>query len=293
MIYPKISIITPSFNQGAFIEETILSVLGQGYPNLEYIIIDGGSTDETIEIIKKYEKDIFYWVSEKDKGQSHAINKGFEKATGDILAWINSDDLYLPGTFSYIASQINCDNPTIYFGNCIHFKETDKELIASGSNVVEGHININLSYADYIIQPSTFWTRFTWNTLGELREDLHFGFDWEWFLRARKLNIPFVSTPKCLSMYRFHDAHKSAIGGHIRQQELLKIFFEYSNEAAVLYQHLISETFSLSSIKGRLLIVISKILNLPTSYVYILRLSNKKKYRNYSAKQIAEVRSML
>src|SRR4029077_16981552 len=100
---PKISIVTPSFNQGRFLEETILSVLNQNYPNLEYIVIDGGSTDETVEVIRRYEDRIPFWVSEKERGQVHAINKGLEKCTGDIFGFVNSDDVYLPGTFAAVA----------------------------------------------------------------------------------------------------------------------------------------------------------------------------------------------
>ena len=100
---PKISIVTPSFNQGRFLEETILSVLNQRYPNLEYIVIDGGSTDESVDIIRRYENRLAYWISERDNGQVPAINKGLEQATGDIFAFINSDDVYLPGAFAAVA----------------------------------------------------------------------------------------------------------------------------------------------------------------------------------------------
>src|SRR4051812_48252088 len=121
MNLPKISIVTPTLNQGNFIEETILSVIGQNYPNLEYIILDGGSTDNTIEIIKKYEKHLAYWSSEPDKGQSDAINKGFKIATGDILGWINSDDYYMPGIFNHIGNKMNIQESELHFGNCFLF----------------------------------------------------------------------------------------------------------------------------------------------------------------------------
>ena len=118
-LWPKISIVTPSFNQVQFIEETIRSVILQNYPNLEYIIIDGGSTDGSVEIIKKYEKYLTYWVSEPDSGQSEAINKGWKIATGDIIAWLNSDDMYMPYALSTIASMYAANPDKIIFqGSC-------------------------------------------------------------------------------------------------------------------------------------------------------------------------------
>src|SRR4030066_2441490 len=114
--YPKISVITPSYNQGQFIEETIISVIGQKYPELEYIIIDGGSTDNSTAIIRKYERDLAYWISEKDSGQSEALNKGFKKASGDIVCWINSDDLLLPGSLKIVAEYF-WKHPDVMFIN--------------------------------------------------------------------------------------------------------------------------------------------------------------------------------
>lgn len=122
---PRITIITPSYNQGAYIEDTILSVLNQDYPNLEYIIIDGGSNDQTIDIIKKYSDRISYWVSEKDRGQSHAINKGFERATGEIINWINSDDQLMPDTLHKLAAAFTADPELMMLhGRIEYFGET-------------------------------------------------------------------------------------------------------------------------------------------------------------------------
>jgi len=160
-LYPKISVITPSYNQGRFIEQTILSVISQNYPNLEYIIMDGGSTDETIEIIKKYQKYIFHWQSKKDDGQAAAINQGFKLAHGEILCWINSDDLYKTGALEKIASLFELNNqPQLVFGNCIRFKEASKQ--SKGSDVIKSHHFHKLSLCDYIIQPSSFWNRAAW-----------------------------------------------------------------------------------------------------------------------------------
>ena len=114
--YPKITVVTPSFNQGEFLERTILSIINQDYPNLEYIVCDGGSTDQSVSIIKKYEKYITWWCSEKDKGQTDAINKGFKRATGDVVGWINSDDVLLPGALWTVAD-FYANHPDTDFAN--------------------------------------------------------------------------------------------------------------------------------------------------------------------------------
>ena len=127
--WPRISIVTPSYNQAEFLEKTILSILNQNYPNLEYIIIDGVSTDGSVEIIKKYERYLAYWISERDNGQADAINKGFKIATGDFIAWQNSDDVYLPGSFFKVIEKFEkYPNPDIVFGNVYLINESDEIL---------------------------------------------------------------------------------------------------------------------------------------------------------------------
>ncbi len=230
--YPKISVITPSYNQAQFLEDTILSVLGQEYPNLEYIVMDGGSNDGSREIIERYADRITYWQCQPDNGQADAINQGFSRATGDILGWLNSDDMYLPGTLHHIARQFEGVNrPTIMFGNSVHIFEEHTGIF--GSKVEEKHAMYDLDLVDYIIQPSSFWNRETWKTNGPLNEEMHFGFDWAWFIEAERAGVDFRPLRRYLSIYRKHDAHKSGTGGEKREQELLKLYETYNTPAQV------------------------------------------------------------
>jgi glycosyltransferase involved in cell wall biosynthesis len=224
--YPLISIVIPSFNQGKYIEQTIHSILGQQYPNLEIIVIDGGSTDETPNILEKY-KDVFsYWVSEPDNGQAHAINKGFRQAKGSILAWLNTDDVYLPCTLLRV-SQIfeNKQEPTLVYGGCLYFIENQRKAL----NCLAPEFNAEkLTYEDYIVQPSTFWSRSLWEKVGELNESYHYALDWDWFLRATKI-CNFIPFQDCLSVYRGHREHKSGTGGMKRAHEIVEVVETYAS----------------------------------------------------------------
>lgn len=177
----KISIITPSFNQGQFIEQTIDSVLSQNYNNLEYIIIDGGSTDNSVEIIKKYEKYLHYWVSEKDNGQSDAINKGLKLATGDIFNWLNSDDYYEPSTFKKINEYFTPDDVLVVSGRNNILKDNLIVRISSGLYLYNS-LEKTIGNAK-IDQPGTFFRKDAIDKMGLLNPSLHFIMDREWWIR--------------------------------------------------------------------------------------------------------------
>lgn len=218
MSLPRITVVTPSYNQGAYLEQTITSVLGQGYENLEYIVMDGGSTDNSVEIIQRYADRITYWQSERDTGQAQALNRGFARATGDILCWLNSDDFYLPGVLHEIARTVD-DTDGLIYGDCLSFAEVGTRARV---NRPPAHDLEWLKLVDYIVQPSSFWKRSVWEKVGVLNEELHYAFDWDWFLRAsevakvRKVN-------RIFSAYRFHDAHKSSHGGDKRAREIIAV----------------------------------------------------------------------
>lgn len=294
MNYPKISIVTPSYNQGQYLEDTILSVLGQGYPNLEYLIYDAASSDASVAIIKKHENLLSYWVSEKDNGQADAINIGFAKATGEILMWLNSDDILMPNVLHFIAEQYIEKGDGIYFGNCIHFKENSNgNLYSRGSNVGPSFNTIPLELVDAIIQPSSFWSKKAWLQNGILVDNFHFGFDWEWFLRAKRNNIPFYSINKPIALYRIHDAHKTGIGGKKRQEELLKIYEIYSPKYARLYELVRNENFDLTIGDRVLFSICVRIFKKGFSRTHLFKLLNRKKYKMYSVEEINSIKTML
>lgn len=207
MNYPKISIVTPSYNQGKFIEETILSVLNQNYPNLEYIIIDGCSIDNSIKIVKKYENRIAYWVSEKDRGQSHAANKGFKRVTGDIIGWLNSDDTYLPQCFEYVvkAFRENPDTEVVY-GNFVQTNEENKVL--RKRHVFSKFRYETLLFHNYLGQPAIFFKKRVLDKIGYLDESLHYTMDWDFFLRMKR-QCKIVHVNRFLAICRLHSESKT------------------------------------------------------------------------------------
>jgi glycosyltransferase involved in cell wall biosynthesis len=231
--FPKISIVTPSYNQGRFLERTILSILNQNYPNLELIIIDGGSTDESLEIIKKYEKYIAYWVSEKDKGQSDGLNKGFMKATGDIIGWQNSDDIYLPRAFFKIV-QVFKENPNvdIVYGNRYDIDEDDKII---GRTIFNRFSRIVYLYEDVgfcLSTQTTFWKKELFSKVGLLDVNLKFAMDYEWIMRAAFKGAKFYYLPFYLGAIRRHKLAKTEmfLGTSIHQKESDEVAKKYGRK---------------------------------------------------------------
>jgi glycosyltransferase involved in cell wall biosynthesis len=209
--WPRISIVTPSYNQAQFLEQTICSVLDQGYPNLEYFVMDGGSTDGSVEIIRKYAHHLTDWVSEKDRGQSHAINKGFQRATGDIRAFINSDDYYLPGVFKCVAQEYMCQPFDLIAGACRFVDAAGNLISVQKGNPVSlmDFLDIPRYERSCLTQPEVFWTRRVMDTCGAFREDLKIAFDEEYWIRAVAAGFSIQHVSIQVACFRQYDRQKT------------------------------------------------------------------------------------
>ena len=209
MTFPKISVITPSYNQAQYIEATINSVLRQSYPTLEYLVVDGGSTDGALDILRRYEGHLD-WLSEPDEGQAQAINKGFKRSTGEIITWLNSDDLQLPGALHRVAKFFE-QHPdvTVVYGD-YHLINSRGKVVLQKQEILFDY-NILLYGLDYISQPTTFFRRCIFDQVGYLDENLHFGLDWEYWLRIASRGGQFVHIPYYLAATRWHTEAKTLV----------------------------------------------------------------------------------
>ena len=224
-ILPKITIVTPSYNQGLFIEKTILSIINQDYPNMEYIVCDGGSTDDTVRILKKYDQNITWWCSEKDKGQTDAINKGMKRATGDIVGWINSDDVLLPGALWAVA-YFYINHPKTEFANG-YTVEIDKDdriinfmtTIMSKAFARRGCYNMS--------QLGMFWKRTLFDKIGYLDNSFHAQMDVEWLIRVYESGILVKRINENIGAIRRYETTKTAQGGEIWRRDSAELRKRY------------------------------------------------------------------
>lgn len=219
---PLVTIVTPSYNQGRFLEDTILSVLNQNYPNIEYFICDGGSTDESVEIIQKYSDKISWWVSEKDRGQADAINKGWKRSSGKYIGWINSDDLLLPDAIStaveYLESHPN-----------IGFVFGDIEIIDEFGRVLqkrqfeEFDLIKLVRTAGWISQQGNLFRKTIYETIGELDINLHFQLDLDYWIRVGLVSkVGYI--PRVLGRFRRYDQSKTGSSSYIAAEDILRIY---------------------------------------------------------------------
>lgn len=220
---PRVTVVTPSFQQAAYLDETIRSVLTQDYPNLEYMVVDGGSTDGSVELIRRRESALSWWISEPDRGHAHAVNKGWERSTGEILAFLNSDDVYLPGAIrAAVDFFLQCPDAEIVYGDAVHITEDGRVFNVS----VPPPFSVErMLESCFITQPTVFLRRSVFERLGGLTEHLGHSLDYEYWLRA----IPttqFGYLPRFTAAARYHTTAKSTAGYNEFARDEIRLFDE-------------------------------------------------------------------
>ncbi len=206
---PRIAIVTPSYKQGHFVERTLRSVLNQDYPRLHYAVQDGGSQDGTVDLLKRYQSRLAAWDSRPDHGQAHAINVGFGKVQGDIMAYLNSDDLLLPGSLHYVADWFaRHPDVEVIYSHRVMIDGDDNEV---GRWILPRHDEQTLGWVDYVPQETLFWRRSIWEKTGAaMDESFQFALDWDLLLRFRAAGARMVRVPRFLGAFRLHQSQKTA-----------------------------------------------------------------------------------
>ena len=220
----RVSIVTPSYNQASYLEETIRSVLEQDYADIEYIVIDGGSTDGSLDILRQYAPRLAYWVSEKDRGQTDALNKGFARATGDVLAWINSDDTYLPGAISAAVRELQSHPEAAAVYGETHFIDGSGRVIGRFPAAQTDYQRLRQGFV-HVPQQSTFFRADLWRKVGPLDPTFYFAMDYDLWVRLAR-EAPLVYLPgKFWSNFRLHSDAKTIAADDRCWPEMLRVHY--------------------------------------------------------------------
>jgi len=221
---PKISIVIPTYNAAATVERAISSLVDQNYPDLELILMDGGSQDDTVAIARRYGDHFSHVVSEPDQGQANALNKGFRLATGELWGWLCADDELLPGALHHLVAQFQSKAaPTVVTGGCRRvFDDGTVIVTAPDPKAID-----RIAYQNGIEQPSTLWYASLHRAAGELDESLNFAFDWEWWNRLKQVGARFQLIEQPLSNYYFSDSNKTSTGGSELVAEMYQVIKRY------------------------------------------------------------------
>jgi carbamoyltransferase len=218
---PLISIVTPSLNHGAYIESTILSVVNQRYPRLEYVVMDGGSSDGTAEILERRRDHLHHFQSAPDEGQGSAINSGFVRSSGEIMGWVNSDDLLLPGSLAYVALIFDRHpDVDLVYGHRILIDEEGRDI---GIWVTPPHRPDSIRWFDFLPQETAFWRRRVWDRVGGIDESIGVALDWDLFLRFQEAGAKIRRLPRFLGAFRLHAGQKTRVHQEVALAELAEI----------------------------------------------------------------------